>query len=561
MHLHIVTLTRHTAGCGRSELVLLSKMAPFTHIVVGAGSAGCIVAARIAENAAFNVLLLEAGPDCLEPEVALGAKNARRVPMKGQSEIFNDRIDWNIRVELPGGSDSMHVAQAKVVGGGSSINGGTALRNSVRDCAEWVQLGNDAWSWDSVEPVYIALERDEASGAKRVHPLLTRTQPEHAGAIQRAFVAGAMACGLLWVDDLNATGVEGVGSSPVCRQGSQRISAADTFIHPIRHQHNFQLWPNTYVDRIAFSHGSAVGVVLDDHRHISASVEVILAAGAVFSPALLQRSGIGPSALLSSLAIPLVQDLPVGQHLADHPCVPVVARPRAGSYIETDFSLQMQARWSSSAAARALDLQLVCFSYLYAAPPSSSSSSSQRSLGGSAAGHVAGIGCNVNKPTSRGTVHIQSRDPHMQPVVSPNYLTTALDRACARQCVRLAYRIITSDSMQQQLSPPLGLTTDIIASDTLLDDWIQAQYSSTYHFSGSCRMAAHQQGGVVDQSGRVYGVSGLRVADASVIPTIPAANTMWTTMMFAERIGRSVRDREAIVAAVPPESSVPRTRL
>ena len=517
----------------------------FTHIVVGAGSAGCVLAARIAENPSFNVLLLEAGPDCSGPNDPYGAQDIRRVPMRGQSEVFDDRIDWNVRVELPDGG-AMNVAQAKIVGGGSSINGGTALRNTVEDCREWVELGNDAWAWESVEPVYAALEDNEIRGTRGVHPLV-RTKLEDAGRIQSAFIAGAIDCGLTWTEDLNATRAEGSGASPICREGNRRISAANTFIDPIREKSNFHLLTNAPVDRISFSGRKATGVILTDRRQISASAEVILSAGAIFSPAILQRSGIGPASLLSSLSIPIVQDLPVGANLADHPCVPVVARPKPGAYVETDFSLQMQARWSSTFHKGAVDLQMVCFSYLYAAPPPSLPEQStppvqaQRNLGGTASGHVAGIGCNVNKPTSRGSVRIRSRDPHEQPATAPNYLTTATDRACARQAVRLAHRVIQSKVMQAMLSPPLGLTPAIIESDALLDDWIQSQYSSTYHSTSTCRMAARSRGGVVDQSGCVYGMKGLRVADASVIPTIPAANTMWTTMMFADRIGRCVR--------------------
>lgn len=523
----------------------------FTHIVVGAGSAGCVVAARIAENPNFNVLVLEAGLDCREPGVSSGAENIRRVPMKGQCEVFDDRIDWNVKVELPEGGH-MRVAQAKIVGGGSSINGGTALRNSVNDCEEWGMLGNDAWGWSNVEPVYAALEKDDVKGTNGPHPLI-RTRVEEAGRIQRAFVDGAISCGLSWVKDLNATDVEGVGPSPVCRQGSRRVSAANTFIDPVRGKPNFSQMTSAAVDRITFSHRKAVGVVLNDGRRISASTEIVLSAGSIFSPAVLQRSGIGPAALLSSLGIPILESLPVGANLADHPCVPVVGRPRPGAYQDDDFSLQMQARWSSSPGSGRLDLQMVCFTYLHSASPPRSPSSGaltsgnrQRNLGGTTSGHVAGIGCNLNKPTSLGCVRIHTIDPYEQPAIAPRYFTTATDRAAARQAVRLAYEIIQSEPMQQHLSSAIGLTPEIIGSDNLLDEWITSQYSSTYHFTSSCRMAAREQDGVVDQSGCVYGVTGLRVADASVIPTIPAANTMWTTMMFAERIGRSIRDGQSI---------------
>ena len=515
----------------------------FTHIVIGAGSAGCVLAAHIAENPNFNVILVEAGPDCNGSNPPYGSQDIRRVPMKGQSEVFDDRIDWNVRVELPDGG-GMNVAQAKVVGGGSSINGGTALRNTVEDCREWVELGNDAWAWDIVEPVYAALEHDEVKKTKGRHPLV-RTKLEEAGKIQKAFIAGAIECELSWTEDLNATGAEGSGASPVCRKGNQRISAADTFIDPIREKSNLNIMTNAHVDRILFSGRKATSIVLTDGRQISACEEVILSAGTIFSPALLQRSGIGPLSLLSSLSIPVLQDLPVGANLADHPCIPVVARPKPNAYVESDFSLQMQARMSSTSCKGAIDLQMVCFSYLYS-EPSPSPLKGQRNLGGTASGHVAGIGCNVNKPTSRGSLRIQSRDPQEQPLIAPNYLTTASDRACARQVVRLAYHILLSNAMQAVLSPPLGLTLEIVASNTLLDDWISSQYSSTYHFTSTCRMAARERGGVVDQSGCVYGVQGVRVVDASIIPTIPAANTMWTTMMFAERIGQSVRDRISI---------------
>ena len=458
--------------------------------------------------------------------------------MKGQSEIFDERIDWNVQVDMPD-CGSMAVPQAKIMGGGSSINGGTALRHTLNDASEWVALGNEQWDHADTIKVYDLLEDDDLRGTHGPHPIV-RTGLDESGLIQQAFVAAARQSGMRAVVDFNETGAEGVGPSPVCRRGDRRISAANTFIDPIRQRHNLTILTETQVDRLTFDDAKRVsGIKLIDGRSFHASHEVIVCAGALFSPAILQRSGIGPRDLLHSLSIPIIADLPVGLHLSDHPCIPIVARPLPGMYDKIDYSLQQQARWSSTARPGATDLQLICFSYLFAPAPDPRVQGG-RNLGGTASGHVSGIGCNVNKPTSLGTVQIRSRDGLDAPIVAPQYLTTRTDRDAAREAVRAAYAIMTSPAMREKLFEPLGIDRRTIESDNLLDEYIMAQYSTTYHFCGSCRMASREIGGVVDQSGRVYGVPGLRVCDASVIPTVPAANTMWTTMMFAERIGRSI---------------------
>ena len=520
----------------------------YSHIVIGAGSAGCVVASRIAERRDFDVLLIEPGPDCRlgTDKIPIGVQDSRRVPMKGQSEIYDPRIDWNVSVQLPDGG-SMIVPQAKIMGGGSSINGGTALRSTLADSREWVEHGNDAWDFDSVYTVYQDLENDRLRGTCGPHPIY-RTAPEDAGVIQKAFVTGAVEVGLSYVLDLNETGAEGVGPSPVCRQGNRRVSAANTFIDPIRDLPNLTIAADSQVDKVLFQGNRVCGVEFICGKKFSATQEVIVCAGAIFSPAILQRSGLGPSALLEHLDIPMISDLPVGNNLSDHPCIPIVARPKDGAYKKGDFSLQMQARWSSSLRPGAIDLQMVCFSYLFAQTPDSRVH--QRTLAGTATGHVAGIGCNINKPTSLGRVEILSKDGREYPIVRPDYLQTEFDRKSAREVVRRAYMVIMSAPMQEVLEPPQTLTPDVVDNDDLLDQYITSQLSTTYHFCGSCRMAAKEKGGVVDQSGRVYGVSGLRIADASIIPTVPASNTMWTTMMFAERIGRSIRDGQDVQRAI-----------
>ena len=511
----------------------------YTHIVVGAGSAGCVVTKRIAENEDFHVLLIEAGPDAGfdDSQAPLGIQDARRVPMKGQSELFDPRIDWSVPVTVFGG-EVTNIPQAKILGGGSSINGGTALRNTQMDSDEWVALGNKAWDFQSVSRAYRELEGDQQSRKPGVHPIARMSRTE-AGPIQEAFLKGAEEKGLSWVEDVDQAGIEGSGASPVCRRGSRRISAANTFIDPIRQQSNVNVLTGSQVDRLLIEGVKVKGVLLTSGQSITATREVIVSAGAIFSPAILQRSGIGPSKLLARLGIGVAIDLPVGENLSDHPCIPVVARPRPGSYAAGDYSLQMQARWSSQSNMGAMDLQMICFSYLYApADPMVQ----QRSLGGTVDGHVAGIGCNVNKPLSLGTIRITGTDGMTYPEVNPHYLESDRDLHAAREVVRRAFSVIASQPMQEVLEPPIGIDTDTVENDEKLDQYIKSQFSSTYHFCGSCRMAARKKGGIVEQSGRVYGMKGLRVCDASVLPTVPAANTMWSTMMFAHRIGCSIRD-------------------
>ena len=548
-------LLSHQVDSPTSPRVLIKtnmkKHNEFTHIVVGAGSAGCIVAARIAENKKFNVLLIEAGWDCdpANSDAPAGIRDARRVPMKGQSDLFDKRIDWNVAVDLPDGN-SMIVPQGRLVGGGSSINGGTALRSTKADSDEWVRLGNNAWDFDSIIQTYESMEDDALRGTKGRHPIV-RTKIEDAGKIQRAFVDGAIECGFQPVADLNTTGAEGVGPSPVCRRGKLRISAANTYIDPIREQDNFTLWSEKPVERLALSGNKAIGVFLGDGQYVPASQEVVVSAGAIFTPALLQRSGVGETDLLRSLDIPQVAEVPVGRNMSDHPCIPIMARPLNGSYDKDDYSLQMQTRWSSSSSPGAIDLQMICFSYLYAQAPEPQVQ--LRGLSGTATGHVSGIGCNFNKPDSLGHVRIRSKSGSVRPIVTPGYLQTETDRSMAREVVRKGYEVFVSKPMQEVLEPPIGLTSQTVKFDDRLDQWISSQYSSTYHFCGTSRMASHDKGGVVDQSGRVYGVRGLRVCDASIIPTVPAANTMWTTMMFAERIASSIRDGRDVCSHTGPK--------
>ncbi|KAH7370014.1 hypothetical protein BKA65DRAFT_471255 [Rhexocercosporidium sp. MPI-PUGE-AT-0058] len=458
--------------------------------------------------------------------------------MQGQSEFFDPKIDWDLEVHIHGCEDgasastSIRVPQAKLVGGGSSTNGGTALR---RFC-----IGSRRLSSARVRP-----HRRHNRSTIGPHPI-QHAVPNELGSIQAAFLKRAGEVGFKEVVDFNKTGTEGAGPSPLCRVGDQRVRAADTFIYPRRHWKPLNIMAGVMVDRITFSSSSrATGVILTDGRSLEAMVEVTISAGAIRSAAILQRSGIGPEKSLRLHDIPPIVHLPVGHNLSDHPCIPIVAKPRQGSYTNTDYSLQCQVRWSSSMRPGTVDHQLVCFSYLYA-HDRDPNITSQSTLSGTASGHVAGIGCNLNKPTSSGTTFIESRNPNMLPKVTMNYLSTAADRASPRELVRTGYGLIRSSVMQVVLEAPLSIEDSTIASDDELDQYCRANVTSTYHFSSSCRMASRDKGGGGGPEWTVYGTVGLRVCNASIIPTMPASNNMWTTIMFAEWIGRSVRDGQDV---------------
>jgi choline dehydrogenase len=207
-------------------------------------------------------------------------------------------------------------------------------------------MGNDDWDFDSVCHLYQSLENDEVRGTRGPH-LIVRASEHELGKIQKAFLTGVYQCGFPLVLDLNASIAEGAGPSPVYRRGDDRVSAAKTFIDPTRHFPNLEILSESLVDRITFSNNRAAGILLANKRHILATHEVILSTGAILSPAILQRSGIGRSQLLHRHGITSVIDLPIGLYAHDHPCIPTVAKQRPGSYEKDDYSLRCHGRWSS----------------------------------------------------------------------------------------------------------------------------------------------------------------------------------------------------------------------
>lgn len=519
--------------------------AHFDTIIVGGGTAGCIVAARLTEDAARNVLLVEAGPDYSGNDVPEPVLDGRYVPMRGHADasVIDPRHDWGLAA-IAQQDARISVPQARLIGGGSAINGMISLRGATADYRDWAAQGNPDWTWEQVLQAYRDLE-DDPAGDPDVHgtggpfPLVRAEQAEY-GPLQAAFVDSCRAIGIKDCADFNAPDAEGVGPVPMNRVGSTRMSTALTHLEPARERDNLTVLGDVLVQTVEFDGLVATGIRLADGTVITAG-EVILSAGAIQTPALLQRSGVGPADLISEHDVPLVVDLPVGHHLADHFAVPLMAVPIPGAWKREDFSLQTAARISTSVHPGALDGQLTMFSYLNVG----NTGEGQRGLGGESAEgvtHVAGIGCVLNKPVATGTVAITSLNPAALPAVRPNYLGESVDRDAIREIVRLGWRVLSTAPLSELIETPMGLDQDTIDDDVALDSAIEHMTASGYHFTGTCKMAPRERGGVVDQRGMVHGVKGLRIVDASVIPVNPAGNSMLPTVMTAERLASFARE-------------------
>lgn len=515
-------------------------------VVVGGGTAGCVVASRLTEDASRRVVLLEAGADYATPdELPRALADVRYVPMRGHAPDPDPSHDWGLTVQSKDGT-TISVPQGRTIGGGSAINGSISLRGATADYRVWGADGMPEWDWEPVFEAFRALE-DDTAGTPEVHgrggpwPIARADEHEY-GPLQAAFVETCRSLGQPDAWDLNAPDAHGVGPAPMSRCGTRRISAADAYLNPVRWRPNLDVRGHTLVARILFEGTRAVGVELADGTVLRAA-EVILCAGAIATPAILQRSGLGPSGLLEDLGVPVLADLPVGENLGDHFAVPLLASPREGAWAPDHFSLQTALRTSSSVQPGSLDVQLLMFTYLNVRTTGESEGS--RGLAGQASAgldNVAGVGCVNNKPRATGSVRIATPAPDALPVVQPNYLQDPVDRAVTREIVRLGWSVVTSEPLASLLGDPLGMDSDTIADDAALDAALDTRVASAYHFVGTCRMGpAGDDRSVVDVEGRVHGCDGLRVADASVIPTVPAANTMLPTLMVAERLADAAK--------------------
>ena len=448
--------------------------------------------------------------------------------------------DWGYKAEAVKGRE-IEFPRGKVTGGSSSVNAAIALRGVPADYDEWASLGNPDWTWASVLPYFRKLEddRDEAGPFHgRGGPIpVRRWKPAELLPLQSAYLEAGQALGFARVVDHNHLESTGIGPWPMNQRDGMRISTATAYLLPARDRSNLNIRADTLVNRVIVERGRAVGVEIAGGEIVRGD-RITLSAGAIASPAILLRSGIGPRADLEALGIAPVLDAPgVGANLIDHPVATVGMVPVPGVCEKSQPVVQVGVRYTAPGSTVWNDMQLYMLSQV-----DLTEIPAMMALAG--APMVFAVAATLQRPLSRGRLSLTSPDPRVQPRIDLNYLDHPEDMRRMVEGVRLAWRMARWPAIVRHAERVVILTEEMIADDEVVRGYLQMSVNTIYHPVSTARMGPDgDAGAVVDQRGRVRGLEGLSVVDASIMPNIPRANTNLTCIMMGERVADWQRDQ------------------